>query len=158
MKERLAIARILHFGLLFPPTILLGVFYYLRSLADAPSTGEPALTYAAMVLALVSPVISRIVSGQLFKAAAARFKEDLSTTEAQTVATYQSAKIVQWALLEGPALFQAVIFYLTGEIILLGLGGLLLAILAMQGPSQADLQKRLEISDTRLRQIQAASS
>ena len=158
MNERLATARIIHMALLAPPILLMGIFYFLPQSEAESSGADPLLLYVAIAFALAAPVMSGLVSRQLFASAAKRIREDLSLDEQTIVLSYQAPKIVQWALLEGPAMFQAVIFFLTGEIVLLGLGGLLLALLAVQGPSMADLQKRLEISDNRLRQIQAASS
>lgn len=158
MKEKLATVRIIHMALLAPPIFLMGVLYFLRQSQAPSSDADPILLYVAIALALAAPVMSGLLSRQLFASAAKRIKEDLSLDEQATALSYQTPKIVQWALLEGPAMVQGVIFFLTGEIVLLGLGGLLLALLAVQGPSMADLQKRLEISDNRLRQIQAASS
>ncbi|MEQ9366367.1 MAG: hypothetical protein RIF32_19155 [Leptospirales bacterium] len=157
MNQRMTTIRILHLALLIPPIALMGVFYFLRQSQGAGGEAPVALLYAAIAAALAGPVASHVVSRQLFSAAAARIKENLAINEEQTALSYQTAKIVQWALLEGPAMFQAVVFYLIGEPVLLGLGGLLLALLGIQGPSLADLQKRLEISSTRWRQIQAAS-
>ncbi len=158
MKEKLATVRIIHMALLAPPIFFMGVLYFLRQSQPPSSDADPILLYVAIALALAAPVMSGLLSRQLFASAAKRIKEDLSLDEQATALSYQTPKIVQWALLEGPAMVQGVIFFLTGEIVLLGLGGLLLALLAVQGPSMADLQKRLEISDNRLRQIQAASS
>ncbi|MCR9143605.1 MAG: hypothetical protein NXI24_15260 [bacterium] len=157
MEQRLKNLRIIHMALTAPPIFMLGVFYFLRQSGQASNESPAELLYVAIGLAVFAPVLSHFISGQLFAARIVQIKENLSINEEQTVAVYQSPKIVQWALLEGPAFFQGVVFFLTGELLLLGLGGLLIAILAIQGPSLADLKKRLDISDTRLRQIQAAS-
>lgn len=161
MDQSLRIARIIHLALFSGPAMATAVFYFLRQQealsGQEPIESQPLLVYVAIAVALLAPVVSHFVATQLGRTAAARVSGDLSMTEVQVAGLYQTVKIVQWAIIEGGALLQAVIYFLSGEMTLLALAGLLLAFLAISGPSLADLQKRLEISDSRLRQIQAAS-
>ncbi len=71
----------------------------------------------------------------------------------EQIRSYQSLKIVQWALVEGGGMVCGVVYYLSGQWPPLTLGVALLALLFFHRPTRADFQSRMGLSDRQLAEV-----
>jgi hypothetical protein len=92
------------------------------------------------IMAIGSFTASVIVFKQLLNAATA--KEPLSAK----ITAYQSALIVRFALLEGASLFGIVTFLLTGNLLFIGISGLLVLYFLIIRPTKDKVQTDLNLS------------
>lgn len=110
--------------------------------ADVP----PYIYYTvAIVIALASVSASFVVFGK--KVAAAKQQTGLKAM----LENYRLAVIFRFALMEGPALFAVIVYFLTGQFTILPLVGLILAIMVFVVPT-----KQRAIADLELSSQQAA--
>ena len=135
MQSRLGVLPIIHIALGIGLAMSLGVFYFVRTQDGAPVPAEDLIQMYLIVgiaAAASSAVMAFILPGILL--AKARAKEtgvEPLTYEhfKKLLAPYQSAKIVQWALVEGPGLLNGVFFFRTGHLPFLIIGGVSLGFL-----------------------------
>jgi hypothetical protein len=66
---------------------------------------------------------------------------------AEKAAAYRSASIIQWALLEGPAIFCIICFLLVGNLAFLALAAAVLFWLALTGPSKIKIMLLLRLAE-----------
>lgn len=147
--SRWQVIRILHWALVAGPVMFLVAQWFVRSSGGMDATEDPFgglapfLAAGALVLGIA---MSYIMPTFLKK----NMHPEGDATRALQM--YQSLKIIQWALVEGPALFAGVIFFLTGEI---AAGGasviLILYLLVGLGPSPAQASKWFGISEAELK-------
>ena len=152
MQEKLRTAKLMHVALTASPAFALGVFYFVRSQMDEIAR-VPELYLSSLAMAVAAPFVSHFVAARLAAPRVAQFQADANASGKLIGTHYTSLKIVQWAIVEGVVFFQAVTYYLNGEIVNLGVGVLLLVYMATLRPSEADLQKRFELNETRMRQL-----
>jgi hypothetical protein len=112
-------------------------------------TVVPAATELNKVLQVVALIIT---AGGIFEGMSLFKKKLLLIREMQTAAKekfdlYRSASIIQWALLEGPAIFCIVCFFLTGNYAFLALVLVILFLFAMMAPSKVKILLQLQISE-----------
>lgn len=62
-------------------------------------------------------------------------------------AQYQNSKIVQWIMVEGIIILNAVAFFLSGMGLSVGMGGLLICYLSILFPKLEEFQRLFEIPD-----------
>lgn len=142
---------IMHKGLLLSVIMLGGVMLALISTNTVPPP-EPELDRILQVVALVTGVAGFLGGAMLFKKRLLAMRDANITTE-EKWKQYFGLCLLQWALLEGPALLCMTSFFLTGNYAFLILGGLLLLILAMQGPSKMKIILQLGITEDELDQL-----
>lgn len=73
---------------------------------------------------------------------------NLSRTANEKFAVYRSASITQWALLEGPALFCIICFFLTGNYAFLILGFVLIILFFLLAPKRIKIAFQLGLSQS----------
>ncbi len=66
---------------------------------------------------------------------------------------YRAASILQWALIEGPALFSIVGFFLTGNYAFLALLLAIIFLFAMTAPSKLKIQLQLQLNEADLEEL-----
>jgi hypothetical protein len=71
---------------------------------------------------------------------------DMSGTAREKFDLYKSTAILQWAMLEGPALFCIISFFLSGNYALLALAGVLIILFAILAPTRNKLLFQLNLS------------
>lgn len=139
MKQRFMQMKLIHLALCTGP-IAFGavVFFVLRPSFGAPTPEsvqlEWILTGAALALGLGG---SAVVPGLLFKKGGAGLALEA------TILQYQSVKIVQWALIEGPALMALVGHMLGGGEVSLAGAAVLIGLLLFRRPTVEDYAARM---------------
>lgn len=63
---------------------------------------------------------------------------------------YRTACLLQWALLEAPALFSVICFFLTGNYAFIALALLLIVIFAIMVPLKSNIALQLQVSEAEL--------
>ncbi|RYZ96801.1 MAG: hypothetical protein EOP47_23075 [Sphingobacteriaceae bacterium] len=94
----------------------------------------------------VMAVIGLAASGLLFKQQLAKAKQ--AETVSAKLAVYTTASIIKFALMEAPALFGIVVFFITGNLYYLVFPGLLMLSFLMQRPGKQRVTEQLELSAT----------
>ncbi|MBE7437599.1 MAG: hypothetical protein HS115_04015 [Spirochaetales bacterium] len=139
--------RIIHLAISVGLVIPLGVFYWLVSSGQVkPSLTEPLLFYVGMFIAVAAVIVSRLLPAAL--AGKLKLPGGGSVRATDLLAPYFQLKIIQWAVLEGAGLYQAVVYYLTGAEAALIIGGVLFVLLLVRRPSREDMRKMLGLPDS----------
>lgn len=139
MKQRFMLMKLIHLALCTGPIAFgAAVFFVLRSSMGAPTAEgvqlEWILTGAALAIGLVG---SAIIPGLLNKKGGAGLALEA------TIAQYQSYKIVQWGLIEGPALMALAGHMLGGGEISLAGAAVLIGLLLFRRPTVEDYAARM---------------
>ncbi len=139
MKQRFMQLKLIHFALCFGPLAFgAAVFFVLRPEFGPPTPEnvqlEWILTGAALAIGLPG---SAIIPGLLGKKGAAGLALEA------TIVQYQSVKIVQWALIEGPALMALIGHMLGGGEVSLAGAAVLVGLLIFRRPTVEDYASRL---------------
>ena len=143
---------ILHRAMLMGLVIFAAVaFFVVYSLAFSKGLQFPEQTL--QVLALILSAIGFYGGNALFKRKLSAIRQQTDIGVKERFVLYQSACIIQWVLIEAPALFVIICFLLTGNYAFLGLAGMLVLILAMLAPSKMKLVLHLQLSDKDLEEL-----
>lgn len=124
---------IIHLALMLAPALFAGVVYFLIYSGEAavlPNDGIALFQYVAAVLAIIAVAFSQLVPRFLVRG-----------EKSLTMQKYFMLKIVQWAMIEGAALFIAVIFFLSHHMNLLIPIGVLIALIALLRPTSEELER-----------------
>ena len=78
---------------------------------------------------------------------------ELQSGPEKKFAIYQSACLLQWALIEGPSLLVIICFLFTGNYAFLALAAVLILIFAMLAPSKLKIMLHLQISEEQIKQL-----
>lgn len=125
------------------PVITAVVMISLRSNVERVATGAMSTTpllYAVMAVGLSSIAMSFVLFNTLVAKAAEK------PTLSEKLRGYQSASIVRFGLLEAPAIFATVAFYLTGAYWFLAASAIVLALLVTIAPSRQRVGESLRLS------------
>lgn len=98
------------------------------------------LLYIVPIIAIASVFTSNYIFKQRLNAL--KDQTDLNTK----FVDYRSALIIRWALIEGPSFFAIISYLLTGNLILLGVGVILIIIFILFMPNRSNAEADLEIS------------
>ncbi|MBL8022183.1 MAG: hypothetical protein JNM27_21085 [Leptospirales bacterium] len=122
--------KILHIAMVMAPAIFLPIAHFLgsRDLLD------PTIAYAAVGVGCVAAAASFFVLNLVYRGRSNSFQENLSP--------YLTAKLIQWAILEGSALFNGVAYFLSGFEYSLGLALGLLLLTAYWRPRESEVMSR----------------
>ena len=104
--------------------------------ASGPPPAVPIFTYVGVGLALVGVIAHFIVPRHISSAQ--------QSADGHGLAIYQARMIIGMALLEGPALYQGIAYFIEGQALALGLGGLLLLGIILQFPTRRRVEQWLE--------------
>lgn len=138
-KNPIKTLSILHLALLAGPLLAATIFYLNTEIQMNGSSGDDIFIYVFPIIALGGVFASTF----LFKIMLNNLKntEDLQ----KKLAGYQTASLIKWALLEGPALLNIVWFATTGNLLFLTIAGVLLLFLFMQRPTKLKMENELEL-------------
>jgi hypothetical protein len=142
---------IMHKGMLISVILLGAVMFWLVS-SNMVAPPSPDLDRMLQVAAIVLGVLGFFGGAALFKKRLQAIR-DMNASAEEKWKNYFAVCLLQWALLEGPAIFCMISFFLTGNYAFIVLGGLLLLILAMQGPSKMKIMLQLGISEEELNEL-----
>ncbi len=136
-KNFLKTLTIIHYALVAGP-LLIGVIFYLNTELNTNDTVDDIFIYIFPLIALVG-----VFSGNfIFKKLLSNIKKSESLQHKLT--GYQTASLVKFALLEGPAFLNIVWFSLTGNLLYLTIGMVLVLFLFMQRPTKIKVENDLE--------------
>jgi len=119
---------IIHLALMLGPAFFAAALYFviLPQNTEVAIAADQALVYkiVAAALAVIGVGLAQLVPKYIFRG-----------EKSIAMAKYTSMKIVQWAMLEGSAMFLAVVYFLTHEQSMLISMGVLIALMAMMRPT-----------------------
>jgi len=124
---------------------LVSYFEHYSFFAETDS-GDP-FVYLVPILAMTGYFTSKYIFQQQLKAIA---RDDALSSKLKK---YQTANMLQYALVEGPALFALVIYYMQGNAFFLVIGLSLLAYLISLRPKTDKLIKALPLRQDEVKQI-----
>lgn len=131
---------IIHLGLLAGPFIL-GVVAYLQTenpFLDYTNT-EDVFIYVVPIFALSGIFVGNLLFKQMMTSA---MKTDGLRTK---LARFQTASLIKYALIEGPALLGAVAFLNTGNLTYLYIAGVLILFLYLLRPTKEKIELGLQL-------------
>ena len=125
---------LIHMMVMFSPAIFALVVHFVALPGEAknPTTTQETLVFQTVAAVLT---IIGVATSQLVPRFMARGKTQMLMRQ------YTTMKIVQWALLEGSAIFIGIIFYITGQRNMLIPMGILIALLAFMRPTVDELMR-----------------
>lgn len=125
--------RVLHAALLLGLVIFTGVIFFIQHRQGSPLAGDLKMERTLQVIAVLLSVGCLMLGYRRYNAALVELKKSFGTLEERT-AGYRAASIQWWAMLEGPALFGLIGYFLAGNFAFLFLSLFHMAILAMSIP------------------------
>lgn len=142
---------IIHKGLMAGQVMFAAVTaYLLYSGAVIPAATELDRTLQVVALAITAAGI--FAGFTIFKKKLVQVREMQSSAK-EKFDQYRAACIIQWALMEGPAIFCIICFFLTGNYAFLAVVGFVIILFAMTGPSKLRIQLQLQISEAELDEL-----
>ncbi|AXG70384.1 hypothetical protein KORDIASMS9_02623 [Kordia sp. SMS9] len=131
---------VIHFALVAGLTLFAGVILYLdRDKLNFAFDTEDTLLLIFPIIAISALSASKIVVKQLLEKA--KKTEDLKKMLPQ----YQTACIVKYVLIEGPAMFGIIFFMITSNAAFVAISGALIAFLMLQRPTKSKVEQELEL-------------
>ncbi len=128
MGNRLKTLRIIHLAIAAGPAVFLFIVYFLGPLNRST---EP-LSTIAIVLGVLMAAFGLFVINLFAKKAS-------SMDDAGKMSLYFSTKIIQWAVFEGGAFLNAVVFYMSGLYVNAAVAVLLIILLLARPPKRDEL-------------------
>ena len=142
-KEYFGSLQIIYFGLIAGPVLFGAVLLIINQLIPpnfAVNLIKDVLVYIVPFVAIGGILGSNLV----FKSRLKLLKSCVSLNE--KTADYRSALIVRYALLEGPSFFALVIYFLTGDVLFLGVAGLIVAVFLTIRPTMERAASDLDLN------------
>jgi len=137
---------IIHLALLLGP-ILAGVVFYLNTEITTNGTTNDIFVYIFPVIALAGIFASKVLYRLFLNPL--KQKEQLK----EKLAGLQSASLIQYALIEGPAFLNIIWFSQTGNLLYLTIGAVLLIYLFTLRPTKTKIETDLELKGEHKRQF-----
>ncbi|WP_350292909.1 hypothetical protein [uncultured Croceitalea sp.] len=137
---------IIHFALLVGP-LLAGAFFYANTEVNANGATNDIFIYIFPLIALAGIFASKVIYRLFLNPL--KQKEHLR----DKLAGLQSASLIQYALIEGPAFLNIIWFSQTGNLLYLTIGGVLLIYLFILRPNKAKIENDLELKGEHKRQF-----
>ena len=129
---------IIHAGLIIGVVLFLAVVYSIT-----PQKGFSISTDPLVIASIFLAVFGMAFSGKLFNIIISKISAD--STLKQKIATYQTAYIARFALLEAPSLFSVVIYMLTGNLLVIAIVGVLLLFFISIRPTKSKVIGDLQL-------------
>lgn len=141
-KSRLQTMTILHAATVMPIVIFLGVAYFLTDQEDFSDDSD--LSKMLLIFVPIIAIIGFTIGTFIFRKQLVKIRklEHLKDKQLQ----YQTISIMQYALLEGPGLFAAVAYFMTGDLIFAGIAVVIIVLLLMNRPTKFKIVSDLELS------------
>lgn len=125
---------LIHFMLMLSPALFAVAMYFTVQPGETQNSVSPQETIVFQTVTAVLAVIA-VGMSQLIPRLLMREEKQVP------VRRYSSMKIVQWALIEGAAIFIGIVFFLTHQKNLLIPLGVLIALLALMRPTVDEMQR-----------------
>ncbi|MDT0605506.1 hypothetical protein [Croceitalea rosinachiae] len=137
---------ILHLALLAGP-LLAAIFFYLNTEVNINGASNEIFIYVFPVIGLAGIFASKFLYQQFLKPLK---QHELLQTK---LAGLQTASLIQYAVVEGPALLNIVWFGQTGNLLYLTIGAVLLIYLFILRPTKTKVETDLELKGAHKRQF-----
>lgn len=138
---------IIHFAMVSGP-LLVGTIFYMNTELINNGTQNDIFIYVFPLIALAGVFASKFLFNLFIK----NLKSH-ETLQAK-LAGYQTASLIKFALIEGPAFLNIVWFSQSGNLLYLTIGGVLILFLFMQRPKAEKIETELELNSEHKRQFQ----
>lgn len=139
-KKILDTFSIIHFAMLAGPTVAGVIFYFTTSVSNTSEFNqEDIFVYLLPIIAMAGIFVGKFLYPKLL--IPVKKKETLQ----QKLAGFQTASLIQYALVEGPALINIVWFSITGNLLYLTIGGVLIIYLFTLRPTKDKVELDLEL-------------
>lgn len=145
-KQFLKTLSIIHAALVIGP-LLIAAFFYMNTALVTNGTQNDIFIYVFPILALAGIFASKFMFNLLVKNV--KNQERLRAK----LAGYQTASVIKFALLEGPAILNIAWFGFSGNLLYLTIGGVLILFLFMQRPKAEKIENELELNSEHKRQF-----
>jgi hypothetical protein len=143
--------QIIHKAMLLGQVVFAAVTFFLKYTESFPSTLNH-LDKTLQVVAILLCFAGFFTGSSLFKKKLQEALAAFADTKTKA-ATYRSACIVQWALLEGPSLFCIICFLLVGNYAFLALSVALMLVFALTAPVKLKIMLQLQLSEDEMEQF-----
>ncbi|MEO5944932.1 MAG: hypothetical protein ABIP30_09230 [Ferruginibacter sp.] len=136
--------KILHSALMMGVVMFGAIaFFLVYANHTSPVTG---LDKPLQVIALILCAAGMYFSNKLFKQQIETIKQSGDSVK-EKINKFRAACIMQWALLEGPALFTVIALFLTCNYAFLILAGIMICALYIAGPSKQRIMQHLHLNE-----------
>ncbi|MBL7701065.1 MAG: hypothetical protein JNM14_02345 [Ferruginibacter sp.] len=142
---------IIHKGLLAGQVMFAAVTAYLLY-SGAVFPAATGLDKILQVVALALTAAGVFAGFTVFKKKLGQIRE-MQGGAKEKFDQYRAACIIQWALMEGPAIFCIICFFLTGNYAFLAVVAFVIVLFVMTGPSKLKIQLQLQISEAELDEL-----
>ena len=129
---------IIHYALLAGPLIS-GIIFYMNTQSVINGSPDDIFIYILPVIGLAGIFASKTLYSMLLSPL--KQKDNLQ----EKLAGLQTASLVRYALVEGPALFNIIWFGQTGNLLYLTIGGVLVIYLFILRPTKSKIESDLEL-------------
>lgn len=137
--------QIIHRAMLLGIILFAAIAFFLTYSGNFPpllQQYDQGLQVAAIVLSLAG----FFIGNALFKKKIFQIRSS-SDSLSNKFSLYRSASLLQWALLEGPALFTIICFLLVGNYAFLALAGALMILFSINTPTKIKMAMLLQITE-----------
>lgn len=136
MNNAFSAFKIIHSALLIGQLLFIGIMLYLvySNIITTPFTGNDK---ALQVAAVLFSALAFFAGNHILKKRSAALRDNTVISPKERFEKYRAACIMQWALLEGAALFCGICFFLSGNYAFLVLAAALILFFALQTPGKS---------------------
>lgn len=110
------------------------------------------LDHLLQVIVIILAAVGFFVGNNYFKKKVLKQAQEPQTPQ-DKMSIYRHASIIQWALLEGPAIFAIISFLLTGNFAFLALAATLMILFALAFPARQKIMLLLSLTETDLENL-----
>ena len=147
-KEQIKVIKILTATMCAGLGLICAILIYLRS-------GQP--TGDAFAIGPWGPVLLAVFAGTLTVFGSVFFRKKVESTGLmpldKKLETYRIATIVRYAMMEGPGLIGAILYFLSGDFVYLVIAGALFLLMLISRPDDDSIKMHLGLSDQEMRQL-----
>ena len=143
--------QIIHRALLLGLVLFAAIAFYLNYSGNF-ITGLKSYDQPLQVIAITLSFGGFFIGSLLFKKKMQQLK-DSSPELRVKLSTYRSAAIMQWALLEGPALFAIICFLLVGNYAFLALAVVFIILFAVTAPNKTKMMLLLQLTEEEINEL-----
>jgi hypothetical protein len=147
-KGSLKALQIVHRAMLLGMILFAGIAFFLHYSGNFPSS----LQQYDQLLQVVSIVIAAagfFIGNKLFSKKIFQLRESPDGLDVK-LELYRSASLIQWALLEAPALFAIICFLLIGNYAFLALAGALIILFVINTPTKIKMAMLLQVPEEQI--------
>ena len=155
MKNPFSKLMVIFFGITGMTVVATGLLCFVAMMQPVPADAieiDANFIYIVPALAVVGAITSNVIPSILISKFKSTSGEEVSLEKKFN--TWQSARIIKLALLEGPAMFAAVSILLTGNYLYLGVVGFMLVLMVFSRPTKSAMIADLDLTSEEANRIE----